>query len=123
MKNLTSLISRWKIEYFKIGSIRSILFLNQEIFFTKKGFEHLLVKHGHNRNIINQTRRLLLLKHAIYILQDVNADIEYRHNNKGKNIMHFWGVTSIINDRKIKVVIQKTNSDDRLIFLSIMDHK
>lgn len=122
MTEINKFIAQQKIEYYKIKSIRSIVFLNQKIFFNNIGFKHLTQKGRYNRTIADQKRRLKLLIYVRHILQDVYANVEYRQFTDKNSTTHLYGVTSIIYEQKIKIVIRKIN-DGRLIFLSIMNNK
>lgn len=122
MIDINEFIKNEEVAYYKIKSVRSVLFLHQEIFFDKKGFEHLIRKGKHRRRVKDQIRRLKLLKYVTETLQDYKATLTYRCFEKENTVTHLWGTTSIIQGQKIKVIIRKINNG-RLVFLSIMNNK
>lgn len=103
MINFNEFIKKEELAYYKIRSIKSILFLHQDILFDKKDFEHLTRKGKHRRKIVDQIRRL---KYTTKILQDHKAVLTYRCFERKNTVTHLWGITSIIQDRKIKIIVQ-----------------
>ncbi|MEI6042738.1 MAG: hypothetical protein WCQ00_04205 [bacterium] len=121
MTNINEFIEKQRIEYYRLKSVRSIVFLNQEVFFTKSGFEHLIRKGLGRRSIPEKIRRLGLLKYTTEILQDYTAKVEYRSIEDTIYKKHYWGITKDIGNIKIKVVIRRIDNG-KLTFLSIMNY-
>ena len=97
------------------------MFLNQNVFFDNTGFKHLTQKGRLHRTIPDQIRRLKLLEYVEPVLKDERSIVEYRclyMNDK----THFWGITSIIKGKSIKVVVRKINNG-RLTFFSVMSNQ
>jgi hypothetical protein len=122
MSKLDNYIKNIKIEYYKIKSIRCYILSSENVFFNNVGFRHLIRKGGIKRPVLEQKRRFKLLKYCRTILTSEDVSVEYRTSKKEKSKVEFWGITAIINKRKIRVIIRRIN-DGKLIFLSVMDFK
>jgi len=121
MINIDNFIKQQRIEYYKVKSVRSVIFLNQEVFFTKSGFEHLIRKGPWQRSIPEKMRRFSLLKHTAEILQDYYAEIEYRCIKDSVYKKHYWGIIKVIDNVRMKVIVRKIDNGN-LTFLSIMNY-
>lgn len=121
MINIKEFIEQQRLIYYAIKSIRSIIFLHQEIIFNKTGFIHLIKKGKYHRSTAEKIRRLKLLKYVTIILKDCDVEIQYRYIERGGNKTHFWGIIKNIDNTKIKIIIYKVNNG-KLVFLSIMNY-
>jgi hypothetical protein len=120
MKEYQSYIDEQKEAYYKIGAIKCAALSNEFIFFNKHGISHLIRKFGHNRTFTEQKRRFGLLRYCNLILENKDADVDYRVSINSKSKAEFFGITSVINGKKIRIVVRRVNGG-RLLFLSIMD--
>jgi hypothetical protein len=110
-----------KEKYYKIVAIKCMCLSNELVFFNNYGLNHILRKNNKDRSFKDQSRRFRLMKHCKVILQNKDVEVEYRVSNKKSSTAHFWGITCVINKKKIKVVIRRINNG-QLIFLSIMNY-
>jgi hypothetical protein len=62
-------IRKARQEYRAIGFISCPAFGNEPVYFTRKGFKHLIFKEGSYRPISDQIRRMNLLRKAVYMLK------------------------------------------------------
>ncbi len=121
MINIKNFIELQKNKYYAIKYVHSIIFLHQEIVFNKTGFTHLIRKGKHHRSTSEKIRRLNLLDYIVPILENHDVEIEYKFVQNNGNKTHFWGITKIIDNVRIKIIIYKVN-DGKLTFLSIMNY-
>jgi hypothetical protein len=111
------ILSAAKIFYSEIGSIQCKHIDNQWINFGASGFKHLQMKKRKFRPIKEQIRKLLLLRHALEILNSDQVVIENRIANRN---LIYKSISGKLNSRVVKVVIRKyTNGGYH--FWSIMD--
>ena len=122
MNEIDDYILKQRAKYHKIKSIECMALSGEKIFFNRHGLNHLVRKEGHNRTFCDQKRRFGLLKYCKVILEDKDASVEYRFLEKGKTKAEFWGITSEIHGRRIRVVVRRINGGN-LIFLSIMNFR
>ncbi len=108
------LIKKAREEYKKIGYVECPALNDEKIYFTNKGFNHLIFRDGKFRSKKDQLRRLSLIKDSIDII--INSK-EY-NKDRGED---FWSLSQKINNRLVTVVIFKLPSSDKKIFLSVFD--
>lgn len=101
--------------------------LNDTIYFTSEGFNHLIYKdYGHPRNINEQYMKLKCLPHAPDVIRNCSLisetrQIQRRIKNKLKNGIHYELVYEVILGKKIRVIVEKIGSG-KFKFRSIMPH-
>ncbi len=124
------LFLKTKEYYFSIRKVRCPLLNNEWVYFSRKGFEHLIRKRRFLRPISDQIRRFYLLKYAkqviestkIYEYKNIKSFVKVRRNKqkvKEINIIQFWTLSHHIHGHVIKVVIIQ-EGNGRKHFLSIM---
>ncbi len=124
------LFLKTKEYYFSIRKVRCPLLNNEWVYFSRKGFEHLIRKRRFLRPIPDQIRRFYLLKYAKQVIESART-YEYkdaknfvkvkRNKQKVKEIttVQFWTLSHSIHRHVIKVVIIQ-EGNGRRHFLSIM---
>ncbi len=88
---------------------------NEAVYFSRKGFEHLIRKGRKIRPISDQVRRFRLLKHIRIVMKHarlVNSRVATKK-------IRFWTISHNIGDINIKVVICQEGNGKKH-FLSIM---
>jgi hypothetical protein len=108
------LIKDAKEEYRMIGYVECPVLNNEKIYFTNKGFNHLIFRDGKFRPKRDQLRRLSLLKDSIDIIRN---NKEY-NKDRGED---FWSLSKSINNKLVTVVVLKLPNSDKKIFLSVFD--
>lgn len=127
-ENWKKYIKNEKEKYKKIGYIECPAFKNEKIYFTNKGFNHLIRKNRKFRDLNEQIRRLELFSHVLNILKTSNKFNTYRITKKvlvidsiiNVSTAHFWSFKKKIGDRYIIVVVCQINFEPK-IFMSVMD--
>lgn len=127
---LKNFIKAEKKKYRKIRYVECPALDNEKIYFTDKGFTHLLRKGRELRPIHVQIKRIRLLKYAIPILKDSTKFHSYRirtrnfEGTKGiiKSSAQFWSFEKVMEGGSIIVVVCQINKENKH-FLSIMDQK
>ncbi len=119
--NKKTYIDIQKEKYYKIISIRCRYLSDELVFFNNHGLNHILRKNNKDRPFKDQFRRFELIKYCQTILQDLDIEVEYRISAKESSVAHFWGITGVVDKKKIKVIIRRIDNG-QLIFLSIMDN-
>jgi hypothetical protein len=118
--NRKTYIDIQKEEYYKIVSIKCRYLSNESVSFNNFGLNHILRKNDKDRTFQDQYRRIELMKFCKYILENIDVEVEYRVSQNKSSTAYFWGITGVVNRKKIKVVVRRINNG-QLIFLSIMD--
>ncbi len=121
-EDFKAFIQNAKAEYKKIGHIECPAFPDEKIYFTKRGFNHLLRKGRELRPVHQQIRRVFLLRHAAEILKESTTFFSHRTNKDSNSIVQFWSFKKYIDGSAIFVVVCQVDSDPKK-FLSIMDKK
>jgi len=106
-------IRKARQEYRAIGFILCPAFGNQPVYFTRKGFKHLVFKDGSYRPINDQKRRMNLLCKAFYIL---------RSGKSFFSMVHLWSFAKEYDDKEVIVVVEQIDKRPK-IFLSVMDRR
>lgn len=117
-------IKRSEEKYKKIGYVKCPTFSNEEIYFNKIGFNHLLWKGKKMRTMEEQIRRIDLIPKAIKI---ISASEKWTHYRETTNVLgngttsfaKFWSISTNTNGEHIRVIIRQTNNG-RKYFLSVM---
>ena len=120
MDKYKSYIDQQKEEYYKIGAIKCVVLSDELVIFNKHGLSHLIRKDGHNRTFCEQKRRFRLLKYCRIILENKNVKVDYRVLQRNKSKAEFWGITSEIDGKFIRIIVRRINGG-KFLFLSIMD--
>ena len=107
-----------KEEYKKIGYVECPAFLGERVYFTHKGFEHLLMKNGKYRAHQDQIRRLSQIPYIVSITSSTKEVYSYR---KGHDI-DFWSISGVV-DNKLVIIVIRQNKGREKQFLSIMDKR
>ena len=117
-KSLREFIEEARAEYKKIGFVCCPAFGNEQIYFNRHGFNHLLRSTGKLRLIRNLIRKLKLFPYAVDVIA---SSVAFRNYQKFDNGNELWSLEKEIEQRKFTVVIKR----ERTIryFLSIMDKK
>ena len=109
-------------EYRAIGFFPCPAFGNEPVYFTRKGFKHLIFKDGSYRPVGDQIRRMNLLHKAVYILKSSRSFFSYRNIQTDKSMIHLWSFTREYDEKKVIVVVEQINKRPK-IFLSVMDRR
>lgn len=112
-----NLFENSKKYYKSIVKIRCKALNNEWVYFSRRGFEHLIRKGGKLRSIKEQTARLNLLKYINRVMNNTDK-YEYRIINNN-SIIHFYTLLYKIDKRMIKIVIEQKGNGNKH-FLSIM---
>ena len=104
--------------YESIGSALSSALGNEEVAFTRIGFNHLLRKGRIPRPVAEQKNRFTLLKYAKPIIEDERSYVVKRRGNA----ITFWTFYKEIDGRSIKVVVSQIKAGKKQ-FLSIMEDR
>lgn len=106
--------------------------LNEYVYFTPEGFNHIVFKNRREHARSSQILRFKLLPRAIKLITISTTYQEYEEIVKELEVkaykkkilkikqLRYWGVIAIIDDRKIKVILRKTGNDGQLQFWSII---
>lgn len=104
-------IELYKNKYFSIGKIACPFFSNEPIYFTRRGFNHLLRKGRKFRTISEQINRLRLIEFAPYILsisKDFEEYIIERDKNNINVIIQSWSFVRYgLENRKVTLIIRQ----------------
>lgn len=119
-ENLKEFIKKKYLEYKKIGNIKCPAFGNEEVYFNKHGFGHLIRKEGIPRTPTQQIRRITLLQYAPIILGNAETFTSYKKDELNGCIGHFWTFEKVIGLVTIRVVVRQLGNG-RKHFFSIMD--
>lgn len=93
--------------------------LNDSVYFTASGFNHLLYKSNRRpRNVGERLMKLRCLTFAPEVIKKCTLISETRQTDK---IIHYELVHEVSKDKKIRVIIERTDSG-RNKFLSVMPH-
>ncbi len=115
-------IQNAKEEYRKIGHVECPAFRGEKVYFTNKGFNHLIRK-GHGiRAPHQQIRRIRLLKRVKRVLETTKMFSEHRVVKKINSTAHFWSFEKNIKGKNTVVIICQINKEPKK-FLSIFDKK
>ncbi len=117
-------IKRSEEKYKKIGCVKCPAFYNEEIYFNKIGFNHLLWKGKKMRTIEEQIRRIDLIPEAVKIISNSEKWSHYRESsrllgNGTTSLAKFWSISTNTKGQYIRIIIRQTNNG-RKYFLSVM---
>ena len=112
-------------EYYRtIGTVFSPA-IGEQIYFSNRGFRHILFKQGlKGRAKDHQIRRFSLLPFAVELIglatthQEFEMKTEVHHVKN--NVVRYWGIIAILRNEKFKVVIRKINENGMVHFWSII---
>ena len=105
-------ISAARAIYSKIPPLYCPL-LEDTVYFTRHGFNHLIWKGRIPRSKSQQEERLALIPSIPTIIGDAKADVTFNDSR----VIRFWTLTSKINDTRVRVVLDQPSG--RKIFVSI----
>jgi len=118
--------------YSGIGKIFSLA-LNAPIHFTSEGFNHIIYKQTHSeRDRSVQIMRFKLLDRAKKLVELATTYQEYeetlkecevksfKRKERRAQVVRYWGLIAIIDNRKIKVIIRKIGENGNCHFWSIV---
>lgn len=117
------LFLKTKAYYFSLGKIRCPVFNNEEIHFSRHGFEHLIRKGGKLRSAQEQTRRLFLVRHVVACVKYgtlKESRVVKKYINGEEVSMYFWSIIHKQPKRTIVVVIIQHNNKPKQ-FLSVVN--
>ncbi|OGK10164.1 hypothetical protein A2767_04130 [Candidatus Roizmanbacteria bacterium RIFCSPHIGHO2_01_FULL_35_10] len=103
------------------------LILNDTVYFTSEGFNHLLYKDfNHPRNINEQYMKLMCLPYVVDVIKNCaliseTRKIKRRVKNKLKDAIHYELVHKVAKNKRIRVIIEKIGTGKHK-FRSIMPH-
>lgn len=115
-KEWKEFIKQKRQEYRKIRHVECPAFGGEKVYFTDKGFNHLIRKKRRFRAHFEQVRRLNLISYAKHILS--NAIIFTGHKQIGN--VNLWSFEKNLMGEKIIVVVREINNEPKH-FLSVMD--
>lgn len=110
---IQKIIENAKSEYKNIGKV-FCPYLGQEVWFTMKGFRHLISSSGQQRNDSTIKDRLNAIKHIPEIVSKSGTLQEYENIDT-----EYFGFIAIIDSKKYKVILLK-DEFERYIFISII---
>lgn len=110
---IQEIIEKAKSEYKIIGKV-FCPYLNQDVWFTMKGFRHLLFTKLERRNDDVILDRLNAIKYLPEIVSKSGTLQEYENIDT-----EYFGFIAIINRKKYKVVLLKDNNE-RYMFISVI---
>lgn len=105
--------------YKKIKKINSPAFDEENIYFTRVGFDHLVRKGRTKRSKKEQIHRFRLFRFVKQIVSNKEATILFRETIRGSSRAYFWTFVETIRGLKIKVVIRQIDGGTKHFF-SIM---
>jgi|GEM_PF-1111341 len=126
MVNIYKLIRLSKSFYKKIGSIYCSI-LNDNVYFTSEGFNHLLYEsYGRPRNVNERYMKLKCLPYAPQVIKKCTSISEVRKvkrriKNKLKNATHYELIHEVHPGKKIRVIVEKIGNG-KYRFMSVMPH-
>ena len=118
--------------YSVIGSTRCEALGGEEIYFTRAGFSHLVRKGKNPRTHTEQMKRFSLIPLAVQILNNPQAAVEYRKDERSVelesngekikviSVAEFWTFAEKVGDCTIKVVVRHLSVGGHKHFFSIM---
>ena len=109
-------IFAYKNFYRSIGSVRCLYFNNEQVFFNRKGFNHLLRRGRDERSYFDQINRLNLLKYCKIILSAKHNDVEYRIIRRRNTVAQFWGFKAHFEKSEIKLVVRQIDRREKHFF-------
>ena len=118
-------IKRSRKRYGIVKAVSCPAFNNEGVYFTDKGFKHLMYKKGIPRNKNEQAKRMRLIPKARIILGESAGYSEYREIKQTDSIVRFWAFERIVNMKTIKVVVRQINAEPKHFFsvMSGRQHK
>jgi hypothetical protein len=111
-------ILEYKRFYQGIGSVQCPYFEYEQIFFNRKGLNHIMRKGRELRTSVALMERLSLLRYCKEILEDRLPNVEYRISRKQGIVGRFWAFTSRKEDREIRLIVRQVG-DGRKHFFGI----
>ncbi len=110
-----------RIKYRNIGPIKCPAFNNEEIYFNRYGFDHIVYKAGIPRPIDEVANRFSLLTYVPNILKNLGSVDSEEKRIKSRSIGYFWTIKySLHSGLRVRIIIRRLN-DGQLHFYSIMD--
>lgn len=98
-------------EYYKnIGILDCPAFPYEKIHFQNAGFKHLIYKEKRFRPIPDQIRRFKALLYIKEVLNDIRLYSEYRKEDNGITVAHFWSFEKKFSGVLITIIIRKINN-------------
>jgi hypothetical protein len=127
-KNWKEFVQEKYQEYKDIEYVECPAFGGERVYFTDKGFNHLIRKRKRLRPRFEQIRRLNLIPYARYILEHAKTSFEYKERIEKFLVdeilidsqVSYWSFVEKINNERIIVIVRKIN-DESKHFFSIMD--
>ena len=125
MGKYKNLLKERRVWYKTIGKIYCPA-LKEDVFFTSKGFHHLIYPSGKMRPIKEQMYKLGLLPLAIPVIKSAKKIYQYEKSfikDLGKEV-EFWTLREIVGKQKTltRVILRKMGTGN-IIFFSIMKKK
>lgn len=120
-KNLKTLIQEYRTKYDSIGRVWCKV-LNNYVYFTSDGKNHLIYKNRKKRNVIEQRYKLRLFPLVIPVIKSATDIKGWRFSNESAqgDIQHY-SLVSNVGKQKVKVrVIVKRTGDGQFNFHSVM---
>ena len=105
-----------KKQYAEIGHVWCP-FLNENIYFTKAGFKHLIWKGARQRPKTEQKRRFLLLSFVKNIIE--SSDVVFKYERRGG--ADFWASTNIYGNKKITLILRQLDGQAKHFFSIFSD--
>lgn len=108
-------VSKYQKEYKEIKSI-FCPYLKQEVFFTSKGFSHLIWKKGSSKR--DETEIVLRMKSLKYLKEIIGCSGTLQEYEEIEGKIYFAFI-AIVDKKKFKVVVSRVK-DGRHVFVSII---
>jgi hypothetical protein len=105
-ENYQNIRNRASEDYKKLRKMRCPVLNNEYIYFNNAGFRHLIRK-DKIRSRAEQIERFQLLPYIKEIIIDPDSMIQYRKKILDELITHYWSLTSIQDEKLIKVIIRQ----------------
>lgn len=115
--NLKTIIKEAKDEYRKISAISCPAFGNELVYFTIRGWNHLIRKGVQARSIPDQLRRIRLISITVEIVKTSSVWCNHRISSNGTQ---FWSLVSTYNKKKVTVIVRQDIATKKYFF-SVMN--
>lgn len=119
-KNWKEYIKGEEEKYKKLGHIKCPAFGNEEIYFNRYGFSHLVYKGRFPRPQDEVIKRFELLPYVIKALKNTKSICDEEKRTKGSLHAYFWTIRHRINNKTIRIILRRLGDTGTLHFLSVM---
>ena len=107
--------------YKRFLPVKSIIFPNEEVYFNRYGFDHIVFKEGVPRPQDEVKLRFGLLKYVPSVLNRVTETEKVEIRVKKQSTAYFWTIRHRVGiDTYIRIILRRLN-DGRIHFFSVME--